>query len=362
MSLKNPPAMKTLRLLLIANLWIGCMSSVGVSPAATGEGNIEEISVKQPRQEASIEREYSVASTELQWFDVGRSRQVPVKIYYPAAGKGPFPVVLVSHGLGRSREDCAYLGVHWASRGYVAVYVEHVGSDEAVWKGKGQPKKHLKEAYENPATMRNRPLDMRFALDQLEQLKHDSNTLAMRMDLTRVGAAGYDLGAETVLALAGQVLPNGLILADHRICAVVAMSPPVPLGQVPLEVAYKDIHVPCLYMTGSEDDGVIGATKAYQRRWPFDNTFGADQYLTIFYGGDHMIYAGHIRQRETDKDARFQPLIRDCSTLFWDAYLREKPEAIIAIHGTGLNAILGGSASLEKKIAAVDKSSSVSQE
>ena len=299
---------------------------------------------------------------ELQWFDAGRSRPVPVKIYYPAAGNGPFPVVLFSHGLGRTREDCAYLGTHWAGRGYVSVFVEHAGSDEAVWRGKVQPKKHLKEAYENPATMRNRPLDMRFALDQLERLKRDGDPLAVRLDFDRIGAAGCDLGAETVLALAGQVLPSGIIFSDHRIRAVIAMSPPVSVGQVPLDIAYKDIRVPCLYLTGCEDDGIIGTTKAYQRRIPFDNTFGADQYLAIFFGGDHMIYAGHIRQRETEKDARFQPLIRDASTLFWDAYLQEKPEAIVAMQGTGLNALLGPSASVEKKISAGDNSHSVSRD
>jgi dienelactone hydrolase len=345
--------MKTPRLLLMFNLWLAFIATACVLWAATGENNGKDVPIKQPVESVSIEREYSVGTVELQWFDAGRSRPVPVKIYYPAAGKGPFPVVLFSHGLGRSREDCAYLGTHWASRGYVSVYVEHAGSDEAVWRGKVQPMKHLKEAYESPSTMRNRPLDMQFALDQLERLKSGHDSLASRFDLARVGAAGYDLGALTALALAGQILPGGMIAADHRISAVIAMSPSVSQSQIPWEIIYKDIQVPCLYMTGSEDDGKVGNTKAYQRRIPFDNTYGADQYLTIFFGGDHMIYAGHVvRQREMEKDARFQPLIRDASTLFWDAYLQEKPDSITALHGTGLNSILGRSASVEKKFAA----------
>ncbi len=297
-------------------------------------------------------REYLVKWEELQWFDAGRGRQVPVKIYYPGVGEGPFPVVLFSHGLGRSREDCAYLGAHWAGQGYVSIYVEHLGSDEAVWRGKMQRKKHLKEAYENPATMWNRPQDMRFALDRLEQLKSEGDPLAARLDFTRVGAAGYDLGAETVLALAGQVLSNGMIFADNRIRAVIAMSPPVIMGQVPLDVAYKDIHAPCLYITGSEDNGIIGTTKAYQRRIPYDNSFGADEYLAVFFGGDHLMYAGPLRPRDSGKDTQFQPYIRAACTLFWDAYLQGKPESIAALRGSGLNAILGSTASVEKKLEA----------
>ncbi|MGA2062472.1 MAG: hypothetical protein ABSG67_18480, partial [Thermoguttaceae bacterium] len=228
--------MKALQFLYALIVWIACMASACVLSAATPKDDAEDASVESQGKSVSIEREYSVLSQEVQWFDAGRSRQEPVKIYYPSAGKGPFPVVLFSHGLGRSREDCAYLGTHWASRGYISVFVEHAGSDEAVWRGKVQPKKHLKEAFDNPATTRNRPLDMRFTLDQIERLKRDGDPLAQRMDLDRVGAAGFDLGAQTVLALAGQVLPGGIIEADDRIKAVIAMSPPVPVGQVPLDI------------------------------------------------------------------------------------------------------------------------------
>jgi predicted dienelactone hydrolase len=66
--------------------------------------------------------------------DVSRDRKVPVKVYLPAT-KLPQAVVIFSHGLGGSRENSAYLGEHWAAHGYVAVFVQHAGSDEAVWKG-----------------------------------------------------------------------------------------------------------------------------------------------------------------------------------------------------------------------------------
>jgi predicted dienelactone hydrolase len=348
--------MKTLRPLWIFFLSIAFTLAACMSLAATedGNGNTENIVVNSTTQKASIEREYSVTSEEFQWFDSGRSRQVPVKIYTPTTGKGPFPVIVFSHGLGRSCQDCAYLGTHWASRGYVSVFVEHAGSDEAAWRGKRQPLKHLKEIYENPATMQNRPLDMSFAIDQLTKLKRDQDPLGMRLDLERIGAGGCDLGAQTAMVLAGQLLPGGMTAADHRVRAVLAMSPSVPIGQVPMGIAYNDIHIPCLYLTGSEDDGIVGDTKAFQRRLPFDYTYGADQYLAIFQGGDHMIYSGHIRQRESDKDARFQPLIRDASTLFWDAYLQEKTQALAAMHSTGLNALLGRSATVEKKLVSSD--------
>jgi hypothetical protein len=51
-----------------------------------------------------------------------------------------------------ARERIAYLGTHWASRGYVSVYIEHLSSDESIC-AVNVSRKHLKKAYENPATM-----------------------------------------------------------------------------------------------------------------------------------------------------------------------------------------------------------------
>src|ERR1700722_18408724 len=69
-----------------------------------------------------------------EWRDAKRERTVPVKIYFPKTGEGPFPVIIFSHGLGGSREGYEYLGRYWASHGYVSVHLQHAGSDSAVWR------------------------------------------------------------------------------------------------------------------------------------------------------------------------------------------------------------------------------------
>src|SRR5215469_14506023 len=53
---------------------------------------------------------------------------VPVRIYLPV-NSTPAPVILFSHGLGGSRNGNTFLGQHWAGRGYVAVFLQHPGSD-----------------------------------------------------------------------------------------------------------------------------------------------------------------------------------------------------------------------------------------
>ena len=59
--------------------------------------------------------------------DARRDRRVPVRLYLPASTAAA-PVVLFSHGLGGSREGNAFMGRHWAARGYVAVFLQHPGA------------------------------------------------------------------------------------------------------------------------------------------------------------------------------------------------------------------------------------------
>ncbi len=84
--------------------------------------------------------------------DPARQRDIPVRIYLPS-GKAAAPVVLFSHGLGGSREGYAYLGRHWAERGYVAVFLQHRGSDTSVWKDK--PAGERMAAMKRAASLKN---------------------------------------------------------------------------------------------------------------------------------------------------------------------------------------------------------------
>jgi hypothetical protein len=78
---------------------------------------------------------YQPSQQDLTVRDQKRSREIPIRVCLPKE-KTPAPIVLFSHGLGGSREGSAFLGNHWASRGYVVVFLQHPGSDDSVWKDK----------------------------------------------------------------------------------------------------------------------------------------------------------------------------------------------------------------------------------
>ena len=156
--------------------------------------------------------------------DARRNRDIPVRIYLPANEK-PGPVVLFSHGLGGSRAGSKFLGDHWAARGFVAVFVQHPGSDEAVWK-EAAPEKRMAVLRE-AASLENfllRVKDVTAVLDQLEAW-NKAGPLAGRMDFSKIGMSGHSFGAVTTEAVSGESLPmTGTTLTDARIRAAVIFS------------------------------------------------------------------------------------------------------------------------------------------
>ncbi len=294
---------------------------------------------------------YPVQVVTATWFDSSRSRRIPVKIYAPDA-QARFPVIVFSHGLGGSRESCAYLGFHWASHGYVSVHVQHAGSDQAVWRGKLRPVRSLREAFERPENWTLRAQDILFALDQIEALAASSQGPGARLDPRRIGVAGHAFGASTALTVAGQAAgpsaqPEYL---DPRIRAVVSMSAPIPMQFASLDGLYAAVRVPCLHMTGTEDDSPVGPTRAVHRRIPFDRIQGADQYLVTFYGGDHLIFSGHLTRTASRKDPYYQARIRAASVAFWDAYLKGDDQTRAWLTGGGLAELVGAAGRVEEKI------------
>jgi predicted dienelactone hydrolase len=301
---------------------------------------------------------HAVETLAFEWKDARRDREVPAKLYLPKDATAPGPVIVFSHGLGGTREGYEYLGRHWASFGYVSVHLQHHGSDDAVWRGKPDPMQAMRQSLTDPLNAVNRPLDVRFALDQLESLNRDDPRLKGRLDLAKAGMAGHSFGAFTTLAVAGQafVAAGGreFSAADPRVKAAIAMSSPGPRDQAKADQTFAAIKIPVFHMTGTLDDSPITNTKAAERRLPFDHSQHGDRYLVTFKDGDHMIFSGRGGLRGLRgagaKDAQFQELICTSSTAFWHAYLRGDDKAKQWLAAGGFEKMLSADGVLEKKL------------
>lgn len=297
-----------------------------------------------------------VASLLEDWRDAARERDVPVKIWYPA-GDGPFPVIVFSHGLGGTRESYAYLGRHWASWGYVCVHVQHVGSDDSVWRGSPRPMEELQRAASDLANLLGRPKDITFAIDELARRNAlEGWLLKGKLDLAALGVGGHSFGAYTALCAAGRVLtaPGGKLeyaLGDPRVKAALAMSPQGHERER-TNGTWKKLATPCFHMTGTDDTSPIsGDSRPAERRIPFDCIDAPDQYLLILQGAQHMAFSD-AGFGTGGRDPDHWPLILSSSTAFWDAHLKHDAQALAWLRDGGFAALLGKQGTFEHKGAA----------
>lgn len=279
--------------------------------------------------------------------DKARDRVVPIKVYLPKAEDTPRPVVLLSHGLGGTREGLSYLGNHWASHGYICITLQHHGSDDTVWRDVPikDRLKAMRKAAMTPQVAIDRANDVPFVLDQLILLNKDSKSqLHSQLDLGNVAIAGHSFGAWSAMAAGGMTVAPGMrgkpgkSYADTRIQCMIPLSPPVGASKRLYDATYSSLNIPALFMTGTLDTSVINNTKAEDRLIPYRTMLGvsekgAAKYLINFDGADHMTFSGEtkinrrLRKADPKTDPLFHSLILQSTTAFLDTHLLDDKAA-----------------------------------
>jgi predicted dienelactone hydrolase len=272
--------------------------------------------------------------------DASRNRDIPVRLYLPA-NEQPAPIVLFSSGLGGSRAGSAFLGEHWAARGYLAVFLQHPGSDDAVWKD-AAPEERM-AALRNAASLENfllRVRDVPAVLDQLEAW-NKTGPLAGRMDLTKVGMSGHSFGAVTTEAVSGETLPrSGTKLTDPRIRAAVIFSPSTPVSTT-AERAFGAVKIPWLLMTGTKDTAPIGPADMKSRLAVYDALRGGSKYEVVLNNAEHSVFTDRALPDDSEpRNPNHHHVILALSTAFWDAYLQGNKDALAWLNGTGPRSVM----------------------
>ncbi len=284
-------------------------------------------------------------------------RKVPLKVYLPKQ-KTPAPVVLFSHGLGGSREGFKHGGEHFARRGYVAVFLQHPGSDESVWKNSGVGKRMtaMREAA-NGQNLILRVQDVKAVIDALERIERgdtgvsaQAQVLRQRMDLKHIGMSGHSFGAVTTQMVSGQspAIPNQQP-TDPRISAAVVLSPSSPrIGQP--ERSFGKVSIPWMLMTGTEDSSPIGDQTPESRLKVFPALPEGKKYQVVFHGGTHAFLGERASvlaiNEEPSSHARATVAL---ATAFWDATLSGNEEAQRWLDGDGPRGVLAPKDVWQKK-------------
>ena len=268
-------------------------------------------------------------------------RTCPVRVYRPHTTE-PAPVVLFSHGLGGSAKGCAYLGNHWAARGYLAVFLQHPGSDDSVWKD--VPRHRRMEAMRQAANVRTfleRVRDVSAALDQLERWNTlPSHPLQGRADLDHVGMSGHSFGARTTQAVSGQRFGRTRSLREPRIKAALALSPSAPRRGSPRR-AFGNVTLPWMLMTGTKDIARIGHATLEDRLSVFPALPPGGKYELVLHGAEHSAFTERRLPGDTGpRKPHHHRAILALSTAFWDTWLRNDAAAAQWLSGKGPRSLL----------------------
>ena len=240
---------------------------------------------------------------------------------------------------------------HWAQRGYVAVFLQHPGSDDSVWKDK--PSSQRLSAMKEAASLKNLTLrvqDVKVVLDQLQRWNNDvRHDLHNRLDLSHIGMSGHSFGAVTTQFLSGQRPPIGNNLTDPRIRAAVVMSPSA-LRRGDAKAAFDNVKIPWMLLTGTKDNSPIGDTDAASRLLVFSALPVGDKYELVLSNAEHSAFTDRALPGDTEpRNPNHHRAILAVTTAFWDSYLRNNPAAKAWLNGDAIAKILEPADNWQKK-------------
>jgi dienelactone hydrolase len=223
-----------------------------------------------------------------------------VTTLYRPSGKGPFPLIVFSHGLSGHPDKFTDLLGAWASAGYVVAAPAFPLTNSTV-AGNVQ----------NAGDVGNQPGDVRFVLTQvLRESRRSGTRLSGAVDTHHIGAAGLSLGGLTTYGVTFDDCCR-----DARFAAAMVLDGiGAPLGG-PDDQLQFDGHIPLLIAHSDTDPAIPYVTA----RGTFD---AADSpvWLVTLHGASH---ATQWENDPTPYDAIGKRLTID----FWDATLRGRKAA-----------------------------------
>ncbi len=280
------------------------------------------------------------------WTNQANGRVVSYLARIPEA-PGKRPTVLLSHGLGGSKEGLEYLGSHWASRGYLVIHLQHPGSDSSILAGMLFARERALKTATSVEEFTARVQDAKLALDKLRV----TPGLAEHHDAGEVAVAGHSYGGRTSMALSGERFPAapGVDLSDPRIRAAIVLSPPPYSGAE----RFASIGIPQFHITGTKDTTPIEESKdPAMRLCPYRESTNNPSYLVVLDGADHMAFSGRIPMGDAARRksyTRWHDLLAEATTRFLDATLRADREARNWLDGDGLLKTVGPAGKVERR-------------
>jgi predicted dienelactone hydrolase len=273
------------------------------------------------------------------------TRRIDVKLWLPR-GKGPFPLVIYSHGTFGHSSNAMHLVRALVEAGYVVAAPDYPLTSSQAW---------TKVHFADISDVIEQTRDVSFIIDSLIA----DPKLGRRIDSTRIGTTGHSLGAVT-----SYFTSFGARLRDPRIKATAPIAGGDPVQSAfdaPMGLAgagYSPIPVPVLFLSAERDvfTALTGPPHvAYTR-------VASPKHEVLIMGGVHVWFTDSSERPADGKNpdcgffekyqpqmklylcearydlidpARQQEITRDALVAFFDRYLKGDEAALARLERIG---------------------------
>jgi dienelactone hydrolase len=238
------------------------------------------------------EQRYATTSILEAWTLAGQP--VEMTLVRPT-GSDVFPLLIYLPGLGEPSNAGVAWRQAWAQAGYAVLSLQSVADGQTLWSSaqakSGDFPDLAREHFSRQALSRR--LAMLRTL--FEELNHRHESGALRgVDMSRIALAGFDLGAQTVMAAAGETGYDAEPFAlPGAVKCVIVLSPYADSAGAGFEQRFATIHGPVLSVTSMDDNDPYGlVTAAAIRRAPFEHMPPGQKYLLSLGNAPHALIAG----------------------------------------------------------------------
>ncbi|WP_027659591.1 alpha/beta hydrolase family protein [Salinispora fenicalii] len=253
-----------------------------------------------------------------------RGEDLQIRISAPVVGR-ELPILIFSHGFGKSMRAYAPLVDYWAAHGFVVAQPTHLDS---------RTLNITPDDPRHPEIWRFRVADLKRMLDHLDLIEATVPGLAGRLDRGRIAAAGHSWGGQTVGMLLGArvIGADGLPgenMSDARVTAGVLLSTtgtggadlsPFAAEHFPfMSPSFAEMTTPALVVAGDKDQSPLSVRGPDWFTDPYHLSPGPKSLLTL-HGAEHSLggVAGYTVTETTDESPERVALVQQLTT----AYLR----------------------------------------
>ncbi len=291
------------------------------------------------------QQKYFVIEHTLVLHDDERDKDLHIRILHPSNHALNTPTIIFSHGYGGSGLNYDPLAQHWATHGYIVILPTHsdaiINPLESNNPKRGQRLKSIRERIQERKANKpaagfdfsdwyNRPRDISFILDSLDEIEKQTPLNNQAIDRDRIGIGGHSYGAFTSQLINGTDPLGPQDFTDPRATCALLISPQ-GTGGLFTKDAWDNFQGPALTITGDNDEGREGQPATW-RREPYDHS--PPNTHTLLWINDAYHNFGGISGQilplpdQGPENPTHVQIVQNATLTFWDHHLKDQSHYI----------------------------------